>query len=80
VVDRSSYIADVAFIGAAIAIGALVGAFVYKVGDVPLTLSTAGGALISGLSFGWLLSAHRTFSCGEQCLLLWGMVLVLLMS
>ena len=29
-----------------IAIGALVGAFVYKVGGVPLTLSTAGGALI----------------------------------
>ncbi len=61
VADRPSDVADVAFIGAAIAIGALVGAFVYKVGDVPLTLSTSGGALISGLFFGWLRSVHPTF-------------------
>ncbi|MDQ6436383.1 aspartate-alanine antiporter [Mesorhizobium sp. LHD-90] len=61
VIDRPSDIADVAFIGAAITIGALVGAFVYKVGDVPLTLSTSGGALISGLFFGWLRSVHPTF-------------------
>ena len=43
------------------AIGALVGAFVFKVGSVPLTLSTSGGALISGLFFGWLRSVHPTF-------------------
>ncbi len=61
VADRPSDIADVAFIGAAIAIGALLGAFVYKVGDIPLTLSTSGGALISGLVFGWLRSVHPTF-------------------
>ena len=48
--DRATDVADVAFIGAAIAIGALLGAIVYKVGSVPLTLSTSGGALISGLS------------------------------
>jgi putative transport protein len=59
--DRATDIADVAFIGAAIAIGALVGAFVYKVGSVPLTLSTSGGALISGLFFGWLRSVKPTF-------------------
>lgn len=59
--DRATDIADVAFIGAAIAIGALVGAFVYKIGSVPLTLSTSGGALISGLFFGWLRSVHPTF-------------------
>ena len=28
---------------------------------MPLTLSTAGGALISGLVFGWLRSIHPTF-------------------
>jgi putative transport protein len=61
VADRPSDIADVAFIGAAIAIGALLGAIVYKVGSVPLTLSTSGGALISGLFFGWLRSVHPTF-------------------
>jgi putative transport protein len=59
--DRATDVADVAFIGAAIAIGALVGAIVYKVGTVPLTLSTAGGALISGLFFGWLRSVRPTF-------------------
>src|SRR5215470_1676344 len=59
--DRATDIADVAFIGAAITIGALVGAAVYKIGSVPLTLSTAGGALISGLFFGWLRSVRPTF-------------------
>jgi len=59
--DRATDVADVAFIGAAIAIGALVGAMVYKVGSVPLTLSTSGGALIAGLFFGWLRSVHPTF-------------------
>src|ERR1043166_3722473 len=50
--DRATDVADVAFIGAAIAIGALIGAIVYKIGSVPLTLSTSGGALISGIFFG----------------------------
>ncbi|MEA2887199.1 MAG: putative transport protein [Bradyrhizobium sp.] len=59
--DRAVDAADVAFIGAAIAIGALVGALVYKVGSVPLTLSTSGGALISGLFFGWMRSVRPTF-------------------
>jgi putative transport protein len=59
--DRVTDVADVAFIGAAIAVGALIGAFVYKIGSVPLTLSTSGGALISGLFFGWLRSVKPTF-------------------
>src|SRR3984957_3506378 len=59
--DRATDVAAGVFIGAAIAIGALVGAFVYKVGSVPLTLSTSGGALISGLFFGWLRSVRPTF-------------------
>ncbi len=59
--DRASDVADVAFIGGAITIGALLGALVYKVGSVPLTLSTAGGVLLSGLFFGWLRSVRPTF-------------------
>ncbi|SFA81911.1 putative transport protein [Rhizobium sp. NFR07] len=59
--DAQTDIADVAFIGAAITIGALIGAITYKVGSVPLTLSTSGGALISGLFFGWLRSVRPTF-------------------
>jgi putative transport protein len=61
VADRPTDVADVAFIGGAIAVGALIGALVLKVGGVPLTLSTAGGALISGLVFGWLRSTRPTF-------------------
>lgn len=59
--DRATDVADVAFIGAAIVLGALIGALVLNIGGVPLTLSTAGGALISGLVFGWLRSVHPTF-------------------
>jgi putative transport protein len=59
--DRPSDVADVAFIGGAITLGALVGALVLKVGGVPLTLSTAGGALIAGIVFGWLRSVRPTF-------------------
>ncbi len=59
--DRITDVADVAFIGAAITVGALVGALVWNVGGIPLTLSTAGGALISGLVFGWLRSVRPTF-------------------
>lgn len=61
VADRATDVADVAFIGAAITIGALAGAFVWKVGGIPLTLSTSGGALIAGLFFGWLRSVRPTF-------------------
>src|SRR5262245_12933731 len=59
--DRPSDVADVAFIGGAITLGALVGALVWKVAGVPLTLSTAGGALIAGIVFGWLRSTRPFF-------------------
>jgi putative transport protein len=61
VLDRPTDVADVAFIGAGITIGALVGSLVWKVGGVPITLSTAGGALISGLICGWLRSVRPKF-------------------
>ena len=61
VLDRPSNIADIAFVGIAITIGALVGALVIKLGVIPITLSTAGGALISGIVFGWLRAIHPTF-------------------
>jgi putative transport protein len=60
-IDRPSAAADVAFIGFAITLGALIGAIVVKAGAVPLTLSTAGGALIAGIVFGWLRAIHPTF-------------------
>jgi putative transport protein len=61
VADRPTDIADVAFIGAWIAGGALIGSLVFKVGGVPLTLSTAGGALIAGIVGGWLRSVRPSF-------------------
>jgi putative transport protein len=59
--DRPTDVADVAFIGASITLGALVGALVLKIGGVPLTLSTAGGALIAGLIAGWYRSVRPLF-------------------
>lgn len=61
VADKQTDMADVAFIGAAIVVGALIGALVWKVGGVPITLSTAGGALIAGIVGGWLRSVRPSF-------------------
>jgi putative transport protein len=61
VADRATDFADVAFIGAGIVVGALIGSLVFKVKGVPLTLSTAGGALIMGLVCGWLRSVRPFF-------------------
>jgi putative transport protein len=61
VADRVTDVADVAFIGAAVVLGGLVGALVLNVGGVPLTLSTAGGALVAGIVGGWLRSVKPTF-------------------
>ncbi len=41
--------------------GALVGSLVWKVSGVPLTLSTAGGALVAGIVGGWLRSVRPSF-------------------
>ncbi|SAK55135.1 Aspartate/alanine antiporter [Caballeronia pedi] len=61
VLDRPADAADMAFVGLAITLGALIGALVLHVGAIPLTLSTAGGALIAGIVFGWLRAIHPTF-------------------
>jgi putative transport protein len=61
VADRATDVSDVAFIGAAIAVGALLGSLVLNVKGVPLTLSTSGGALVAGIVGGWLRSVRPTF-------------------
>lgn len=60
-IDRPSDVTDVATMGMALTLGALIGALVYNVAGVPLTLSTAGGALIAGIVFGWFRSTRPTF-------------------
>src|SRR4051794_23248561 len=61
VADKVTDVSDVAFIGAFITIGALIGSLVLNVKGVPLTLSTAGGALIAGIIGGWLRSVRPSF-------------------
>ena len=61
VADRPIDAADMAFVGLFIVIGALIGSLVFTVGGVPLTLSTAGGALIAGIIGGWLRSVRPSF-------------------
>lgn len=59
--DRETEKTDVIFMGFGVVLGALIGALSIKVGSVPISLSTSGGALIAGLVCGWLRSVHRTF-------------------
>jgi putative transport protein len=61
VADRPTDVTDMAFVGAFVVVGALIGALVFNVGGVPLTLSTAGGALIAGIIGGWLRSVRPSF-------------------
>ena len=59
--DRATDVTDMAFVGAAIVIGALFGSLVLNISGVPLTLSTAGGALVAGIIGGWFRSVRPTF-------------------
>jgi len=61
VADRPTDVADMAFVGVWIVIGALIGALTLKIKGVPLTLSTAGGALAAGIVGGWLRSVRPSF-------------------
>ena len=59
--DRPVEATDIAFLGAGIVAGGLIGALSYKWGGIPLSLSTTGGALLTGLVLGWLRTVHPTF-------------------
>jgi putative transport protein len=60
-VERPSSATDVVFVGLGILVGGLLGALTIDVGDIPLSLTASGGALIMGLVFGWLRSVRPTF-------------------
>ena len=60
-VERPSSQTDVVFVGLGILVGGLIGALTLQVGDLPLSLTASGGALIMGLVFGWLRSVRPTF-------------------
>ena len=52
---------DFVYMGAGLVVGLLVGLLSAKIGSIPLTLGSGGGALLSGLLFGWYRSKHQTF-------------------
>lgn len=49
---------DFVFHGAGLVVGLLIGLIVVRLGDIPLTLGSGGGALLSGLAFGWYRSRN----------------------
>lgn len=52
---------DFVYLGAGLVIGLLVGLLTARIGSIPLTLGSGGGALLSGLLFGWLRAKRQTF-------------------
>lgn len=59
--DRQTESTDMKFVGIGVALGCFIGALSFMVDGVPISLSTSGGALFSGLFFGWLRSRKPTF-------------------
>lgn len=60
-IDRPTNKTDLIFVGLGILIGGIIGALTIHAGGVPISLSTSGGALLSGLFFGWLRTKRPTF-------------------
>ena len=56
--DRATNVTSMVFVGLGILIGGIFGALAVRIGGIPISLSTSGGALISGLVCGWLRSRH----------------------
>ncbi len=52
---------DFVYMGAGLVVGLLIGLVVVKLGSIPLTLGSGGGALLSGLLFGWYRAKKQNF-------------------
>ncbi len=59
--DRPTESTDVVFIGLGIAIGCFIGALTFYYDGIPVSLSTSGGAILSGMLLGWLRNKRPTF-------------------
>ncbi|MBC9130847.1 aspartate-alanine antiporter [Frischella sp. Ac48] len=51
---------DWIFHGLGLVVGLIIGLIVLRIGEIPVTLGAGGGALLSGLLFGWYRSRHQT--------------------
>lgn len=51
---------DFVYLGIGVTLGMLIGKLTVHLGSVPLALGTGGGALVSGLVFGWFRTRHRS--------------------
>ena len=60
-VDRPVEATDLMTVGLGIFLGGILGSLSVKIGGVPLSLSTSGGALLAGLLLGYLRAVHPTF-------------------
>lgn len=59
--ERQTKTTDMAFLGLGIALGCFIGALSIMIDGIPVSLSTSGGALFSGLFLGWLRSRKPTW-------------------
>ncbi|MCI0922719.1 hypothetical protein IP023_15360 [Sphingobacterium rhinopitheci] len=59
--ERPTVVTDLLYVGFGIFLGGILGSLSLKFGNVPVSLSTSGGALIMGIVFGWLRSRKPTF-------------------
>lgn len=59
--DRATHTTDMVFVGLGIAAGCIIGAISFKINGIPFGLGTSVGALIAGLSLGWLRAKKPSF-------------------
>lgn len=60
-IDRPGTATDMIFVSLGIVLGCIIGVLTLHLGNVPISLSTSGGALIMGLVLGWLRTKRPTF-------------------
>lgn len=56
--DPATNETDIVYLSTGIIIGAIIGSLALHIHGIPISLSTSGGALISGLFFGWWRAHH----------------------
>lgn len=60
--DHATTKTNLILVGLGIFIGCMIGVISVKIGNIPVSLSTSGGALISGLVCGWIRSKRPTIA------------------